>query len=703
MAHQSGGTWFNQLDALAFRLDLHKAAPQPENRRDEQKHDKEFFKTLRYICDVVRDADNANSPDLPTVIERAQALLNDALNWGYEEAYLHHIPSFADSPDTPLVEDSFKMCGSDITESFMLFYTKYLYPGAPRPKLPAFAKTPSWKTSPRPHPYTTRLSRFREGVPSPASDATPLAQLIYQARAELTAHAINNPCAMDLSSGGSILAMAGAGGYKERDPVLRYILLDGPDRDSLGGATIDPGLSNVARYLATDEERKLVFLADEDRIKSFSWAPGADRKVPKRLPNVHTMNSLRDFDGPLALLPNGRVARTGNGQAALWTLDALETHQDRPAGALIGEGKLNTDNSWRTAGDPRIEMSSGTKPHAVVPFADMPEYAPTTLHWHAPSGRLLCGERGSSSRTYECVAIDLEHGGKRVARYLGHAQDVDHIRTSEGDPNVFVTAGSDGYARVFDVRAPLPVLTFDSGLQSEACADVAFVHPDGIPTLFTGGERTEQIKVWDVRGKAVVHELSTGNNAVVGMAWDPRRAALFVATESRRVNRMGEHKGYRRARIPRWATWDAVEEEAKALKERKDLHTATAGGEGAGEPRGAAEEQLAEREGAAGTERYADGNKAMASAEAEAEGEEDEMDDEEEDREGGADEESDEEDRDSIDEDYSEEKRWPTSSYHKENFFGYAYDAGMHTLMRWQYKAEPDLLELPPTSEIYFF
>ncbi|KAI0360219.1 hypothetical protein OH77DRAFT_1447220 [Trametes cingulata] len=743
MAQLSAGTWFNQLDALAFRLDLHKAAPPAEHREDEEKHDKELFKTLRFICDVVRDAEKAQSPELPAVIERAQALLNDALNWAYEGAYHHHLPSFADSPETPLVEDSFKMCGSDITEAFMLFYTKYMYPGARRPKLPDFAKTPSWQTSPRPHPYTTRLSRFRAGVPSPATDATPLAQLIYQGRAQLTTGSISAPLAMELSSGGSILAMSCGGGWKGRDPVLRYYVLDELSDDFLSDVEMEPGLSNVARHIATDEDRKLVFLADADRVKSFSWAPNPKGKVPKRLPNVHTMNSLRDFDGPLAALPNGRLARAGKGQAALWTLDTLDTHQDRP-GQLIGPGKLNTDDSWRTAGDPRIEMSSGSAPGAVVAFADMPQYAPTTLHWHAPSGLLLCGERAYDSRTYECVAIDLEHGGKRAVRYLGHGQDVDHITSSPGDPNVFVTAGSDGFARMFDVRRPLPVLTFNSGEKSEPCADVVFVHPDGIPTLFTGGERTEQVKVWDVRGKSVVYELSTGNTAVVSMAWDAKRASLFVATEHRRSHRMGEHRGYRKARIPRWATWKAVKEEVQAMKEGKGTGAAVnaeanasgsaaspkpEGSQAAQEPKqetqeaGAAEQPqpavaaqgsgapLSQASGQGDAGRPGDKGKAPASAEDEMEegsGDDEDMDDYYDDDEDadedpemgeGEDEESDEEDKESIDEEYSADKRWPTSAYHNENFYGYTYDAAESILMRWQYKAEPDLLQLPPTID----
>ena len=295
---------------------------------------------------------------------------------------------------------------------------------------------------------------------------------------------LSPPCSMQLSTDGSILVMNRAGGYRSRSPRLHYYRLeddeDEPDRLDCDGVTMDPGLSNVARFMEVDSDRKLIFLADLDRIKSFSWGPDAQGKLRKRLLNVHTMNSEREYNGPLTILPGGRLARAGTGKMAVWSLDTLETHQDNP-GQLIGEGTVNLDNSWREANDKGIERSSGIKAHSIVVFGDDPQYEPKTWHLHSPTGLMLCAEASDDRLSYACMSMDIERG-KRVTRYLGHGHDVVKFATSPGDPNTFWTAGGDGYARMFDLRRPLPVLTFNTGLQSEPCADIVSIHPDGIPS-----------------------------------------------------------------------------------------------------------------------------------------------------------------------------------------------------------------------------
>ncbi|KAI0326952.1 WD40 repeat-like protein [Cubamyces sp. BRFM 1775] len=518
------------------------------------------------------------------------------------------------------------------------------------PPLPAFAQIRPWTKSPRPHALTTRLSRFRPDIVPTATPSTPLALAIAEARAQLTTDLVPLTHAMSVSSGSSILALASGGGWKAREPMLQYYLLGSQSDTYLEGVSMDPGLSSVPRFVATDEEHKLLFLADDDKIKSFSFAAGEGGKAPKRLANVHTLETQRQCDGPIAVLSNGRVARAGKGKAAIWDLSSPAPHDD---------------DQERAASLPSVEMSGASNPHAVVTFADDPSYAPATWYLHSPTGHLLCGERTASSGGYACLALDLEHGGRRAARYLGHGGDVTRITTSPGDPNLFVTAAGDGYARLFDARRPLPVLTIETSIQHEGCVDVVLVHPNGIPTLFTGGDRTQQIKMWDIREQECVYELSTGNNAVRGMAWDDAHSSLFVATECPYVNRFGERAGYRKARIPTWATWASVEKDYKAYK-------ASARQPPAGSPTSTA---------------------SVASESVPPIDEDDSRgyyDSEDEDAEDGG--------EDEVDEAYSADMRWPEKCFHKENYFGYAYDAGEHVLFRWQFKDEPDITQLPAST-----
>ncbi len=134
---------------------------------------------------------------------------------------------------------------------------------------------------------------------------------------------------------------------------------------------------------------------------------------------------------------------------------------------------------------------------------------------------------------------------------------------------------------------------------------------------------------------------------MTGLAWDDARSALFVATECRYVNRMGVRTGYRRARVPRWATWKAVDKEYRA-HQNAVTNGASTTGESAGE------------DGAYGGMDYPDVY-------------DDYLDD-------GEGVESESEDEEDIDEGYSADMRWPQKCFHKEDFFGYAYDAGEHVL-----------------------
>lgn len=243
---------------------------------------------------------------------------------------------------------------------------------------------------------------------------------------------------------------------------------------------LEPGLSEVAYQLAVDTTNRLALVADTHRIKSFSW--GGDVTfggwTPPRGENVHTMNSKK-YDGPIAVLSGGRIVRAGKGGAAIWSLDTLETHQ---GGRRVGCGEFEAEDSWRDDYGGEIERSTGSAPSTTVKFTQT-GLTPAGWHLHTPSGHLLCAENSHRSDKYGCYALDLEAGGKTASRFLGHGGNVTAFSTSTGDANVFLTACADGYARLYDVRHPLPAMTIDSGKSSEFCEAVTLVHPDGIPSM----------------------------------------------------------------------------------------------------------------------------------------------------------------------------------------------------------------------------
>ena len=288
---------------------------------------------------------------------------------------------------------------------------------------------------------------------------------------------------MAISSNGTCLALTGSGGWKNRDPVLRFYTLpvgnDGDDDVFSTEKSITPSLSGLASALALDEDRKLIFVADRFRIKSYSWEA---REKVKRGSAVHTLRSA-NFEGPVTTLPNGRLIRFGKGSAAIWNLDEMDTHTGKE---IIGETFIVTD-SWREESE--IEKSAGNLPTTTITFAD-PELSIGALHLHKPSNLFLCGneeirwdsgdeEEGGS---YSCFQLDIENGGKIVKRFLGHGGTVTNISTSAGDPNTFLTSCTDGCVRLYDTRLTLPTFTLDVGSQAEACNAALLIHPDGIPS-----------------------------------------------------------------------------------------------------------------------------------------------------------------------------------------------------------------------------
>ncbi|KAG9082198.1 hypothetical protein FRC06_005172 [Ceratobasidium sp. 370] len=440
----------SRFTRLRERLGKFVDNPIPEDTelddRAYKSREKKFLKIFSDTCALVREQTSNQSPHLSEIVENAQGILNEGVEYAYGDSQMFDfLPSWAhdDAAGQPLVKDHSE-ARPPVPASALLELLQILQ--VPSSSLNMKEMTPDpWKNTVKRHPKSSPLARFRPKVPAlTPTAANLLAMSVYDARCEVQSTRISSPIDLHLSQGNACLALNA---------------MDGEE----------------------------VIGEDDD--------------------------------------------------------DMLE-------------------NTWRD--DPEeIETSSGSPATTRVKFADQPDLSLT--RWrplvHAPS-TMLC-----HSDPYDCFTIDLEHEGRVTSRYLGHGGKIADLSVSGGDPQVFLTACSDGYARLFDLRTPLPVLTLDACQQSEYCDAAVLAHPDGIPTVFTGTGRAEQIKMWDVRARTTVYELATGNNRVVSLAWDSTRNYLYAATECIYQDRMGYRHDYRRAKI---STREDREDDDEDMDEDED-------------------------------------------------------------------------------------------------------------------------------------
>lgn len=350
--------------------------------------------------------------------------------------------------------------------------------------------TVAWRKTLRPHPLSTPCSRFLDDIPEwTATDQNQHATSVAQARCEITSREIRLPSDMRLSSTGNILAFSAMDGWKNRVPYLHYQLPnEETGADSINSYSIKVDLMSGLREMLIDDERRLLFASDWDRVRSYRCK---EPNVPRDAPSgsslrVHTLNS-KGYSGPLAMLPNGRLAKAGKGQVAIWDLDSLQTHGATGKDA-VGD-KLSESEMMDTGRDDpeNIERSRGSEATIVIDLPSIDSKSKNNVFeiekWHqhpSQAGTLICGTN-RKSKNYLCHSLDFEAGGKTVTRYLGHGDSVNDFSTSAGDPNVFLTSCSDGHARLYDVRHPLPTMTLTTYSPLEAGATAVLGHPDGIP------------------------------------------------------------------------------------------------------------------------------------------------------------------------------------------------------------------------------
>jgi len=336
---------------------------------------------------------------------------------------------------------------------------------------------PPFEQNWRPDPKSSPCARFRKELPWAASNPEE-ATAVFQARCEISHLGISSPGKMKLTSDGGVLALWDMGGWKNRDPFFTLVFPDGDSGPVVEGATFKTDFYEAPNDFLVDTSRQLIFGADDRRIKSYRLFSDYDERR-----KVHTMDPS-GYNGPLALLPEGRLIRAGREGLAVWSLDDLPTH-GRNGRKIIGK-RIKEHDTYRDHDDADdIERSTGVLPTDTISFAEQDSIyssSPITTWVEHPSdkGSMLCSSQKTSTSLY-CRAIDLAAGARTKARYLGHGGPVVSFSTSPGDPNVFLTSCHDGFARLFDVRYPLPVLTLEPVSSDEVLPDAVLGHPGGVP------------------------------------------------------------------------------------------------------------------------------------------------------------------------------------------------------------------------------
>ncbi|QRW23502.1 WD40 domain-containing protein [Rhizoctonia solani] len=554
-----------RISALEKRLSkckrqLARLQQSDEGDRFEKARDEVFIGILKDACSLVREGELASAPYLSELAKAVDRILDDAIGYSYgresdsselDEGLYDFMPSWAhdDAGHRPLIPDKdadkFFLPPAAL-ESFARIFRSRLGPGDLSELMPK-----AWSSAMKRHPKSTKLSRVRSNLPplTPTNDK-PWAASVLDARCEISSSRCSAPIRFLTSLDSTCLALTGMGGYKNRSPALEYFILNkplAPSTDFPDRHWYEPKLAGVAFHGMIDEGRRLIFLGDDDRIKSYEW--GSSTEVYRDPLPVHTLDT-ESCRGPMMGLPNGFVVRAGKGNAGVYNIESLPTHGE-DGDEIVGE-EIDLDDFDTMRDDPEeIEPSSGSAPTSHIKFVDHPEFKPNT--WQplisSPS-TVICAEYAREGGQYSCIGIDLETG-KTAMHYLGHGADISAFSVSKTDPQLFLSACNDGFARLYDTRRPLPVVTFDACGQNEFCEAAAFAHPDSIPIVFTGTHKAEQIKVWDVRARACVYELATGNNGVQSLSWDAPNNCLYAATECEYMDRLGYHHDYRPAKIPK--------------------------------------------------------------------------------------------------------------------------------------------------------
>ncbi|KAI8964319.1 WD40 repeat-like protein [Daldinia sp. FL1419] len=237
--------------------------------------------------------------------------------------------------------------------------------------------------------------------------------------------------------------------------------------------------------------------------------PGAGQLVVKRQkPGTSTALSRRDgVPGSNALVQSG--PRTSNLEAPLMELTGhsgeIFSAKFNPTGGLIASGSMDRSILlWNSSGAcENYGILTGHR-GAVL-----------DLQWSRDSEILY-----SASADMHLASWDLT-SGTRIRRYIGHEEIINSMDTSKRGEELLISGSDDGTIGLWDPRSKnaADFIETDFPITAVAVAEAG-------NEIFSGGIDND-IKVWDMRKKAVVYSMLGHNDTVTSLRVSPDSQSLL--------------------------------------------------------------------------------------------------------------------------------------------------------------------------------
>ncbi|KAI1814424.1 WD40 repeat-like protein [Poronia punctata] len=236
---------------------------------------------------------------------------------------------------------------------------------------------------------------------------------------------------------------------------------------------------------------------------------GAGQLIVKRQkPGTSTALSKRDGDSSSSALVQSTV-RTSNLEAPVMELTGhageIFSAKFDPTGNLIASGSMDRSILlWNAFG--ACENYGALNGH---------KGAVLDLQWSRDSEILF-----SASADMHLASWDLT-SGTRIRRYVGHEEIINSLDVSKRGESLLISGSDDGTIGIWDPRSKNAVDYIETDFPITAVA----VSEAG-NEIYSGGIDND-IKVWDVRKKAVVYKMLGHNDTITSLRVSPDSQSLL--------------------------------------------------------------------------------------------------------------------------------------------------------------------------------